>query len=101
MNGFAQALRQRGLAFIDDGSAARRAQGIPRASAARIVDDQLDGDSIDHQLLTLEAQALQTGSALGSGFAYPLTIAQVQHWAASVGQRGYALAPASAVMTGR
>ena len=101
MNGFAQALRQRGVAFVDDGSAARRAQGVPRASAARIVDDQLDGDAIDRQLLTLEAQALQTGSALGSGFAYPLTIAQVQHWAASVGQRGYALAPASAVMTGR
>ncbi len=101
MNAFAQALRQRGLSFIDDGSAAKRAGGIPRASAAHIVDDQLDGDSIDHQLLTLEAQALQGGSALGSGFAYPLTIAQVQKWAASVGQRGYALAPASAVMTGR
>ena len=101
MTAFTQDLRQRGLAFIDDGSAAKRAPGIPRASAAHIVDDQLDGDSIDRQLLTLEAQALQTGSALGSGFAYPLTIAQVQKWAASVGQRGYALAPASAVMSGR
>jgi hypothetical protein len=101
MNAFGQALRQRGLAFIDDGSAAKRAMSIPRASAGRIVDDQLDSDSIDRQLLNLEAQALQTGSALGSGFAYPLTIAQVQKWAASVGQRGYALAPASAVMSGR
>lgn len=101
MNTFAQALRQRGLAFIDDGSAAKRALSIPRASAGRIVDDQLDSEAIDHQLLTLEAQALQTGAALGSGFAYPLTIAQVQRWAASVGQRGYALAPASAVMSGR
>jgi polysaccharide deacetylase 2 family uncharacterized protein YibQ len=101
MTAFTQALRQRGLAFIDDGSAAKRAQGIPRASAGRIVDDELDSDSIDRQLLTLEAQALQNGSALGSGFAYPLTIAQVQKWAASVGQRGYALAPASAVMSGR
>jgi hypothetical protein len=101
MTVFAQALRQRGLAFIDDGSAAKRAPGIPRASAARIVDDQLDSDSIDHELLNLEAQALQNGAALGSGFAYPLTIAQVQRWAGSVGQRGYALAPASAVMSGR
>jgi polysaccharide deacetylase 2 family uncharacterized protein YibQ len=101
MNAFGQALRQRGLAFIDDGSAAKRAMSIPRASAGRIVDDQLDSDAIDRQLLNLEAQALQTGSALGSGFAYPLTIAQVQRWAASVGQRGYALAPASAVMSGR
>jgi polysaccharide deacetylase 2 family uncharacterized protein YibQ len=101
MNAFAQALRQRGVAFIDDGSAAKRAQGIPRASAGRIVDDDLDSDAIDRQLLNLEAQALQNGAALGSGFAYPLTIAQVQKWAASVGQRGYALAPASAVMSGR
>ena len=102
MNAFAQALRQRGLSFIDDGSAAKRTSpGLPRASAARIVDEQLDSDSIDHELLNLEAQALQNGAALGSGFAYPLTIAQVQRWAASVGQRGYALAPASAVMSGR
>ncbi|HUO21283.1 MAG TPA: divergent polysaccharide deacetylase family protein [Caulobacteraceae bacterium] len=101
MTAFAQALRQRGVAFIDDGSAAKRAQGIPRASAGQIVDEQLDSDAIDRQLLTLEASALQNGAALGSGFAYPLTIAQVQKWAASVGQRGYALAPASAVMTGR
>ena len=101
MTAFTQELRQRGLAFVDDGSAAKRAVGVPRASAAKIIDDQLDSDAIDRQLLTLEAQALQTGSALGSGFAYPLTIAQVQKWAASVGQRGYALAPASAVMSGR
>lgn len=101
MGAFGLALRQRGLAFIDDGSAAKRAMAVPRASAGRIVDDQLDSDAIDRQLLNLEAQALQTGSALGSGFAYPLTIAQVQKWAASVGQRGYALAPASAVMSGR
>jgi hypothetical protein len=101
MNAFAQSLRQRGLAFIDDGSAAKRGMNIPRASAGRIVDDQLDSDAIDRELLNLEAQALQNGAALGSGFAYPLTIAQVQKWAASVGQRGYALAPASAVMSGR
>jgi polysaccharide deacetylase 2 family uncharacterized protein YibQ len=101
MGAFTQALRQRGLAFIDDGSAAKRGQGVPRGSANQIVDDQLDSDAIDRRLLTLEASALQNGAALGSGFAYPLTIAQVQKWAASVGQRGYALAPASAVMTGR
>jgi polysaccharide deacetylase 2 family uncharacterized protein YibQ len=101
MGAFTQALRGRGLAFIDDGSAVKRGQGVPRASASAIVDDQLDSDAIDRRLLTLEASALQNGSALGSGFAYPLTIAQVQKWASSVGQRGYALAPASAVMAGR
>jgi polysaccharide deacetylase 2 family uncharacterized protein YibQ len=101
MSAFTQSLRQRGLAFVDDGSAARRGGGLPRASAAKIVDEQLDGAAIDQQLLMLEAQALQSGAALGSGFAYPLTIAQVQRWAASVAARGYALAPASAVMSSR
>jgi polysaccharide deacetylase 2 family uncharacterized protein YibQ len=102
MGAFLGAIRQRGLAFVDDGSAAKRAGGgAPRASADRIVDDQLDADAIDRQLLQLEAAAVRDGSALGSGFAYPLTLQQVQQWAGSLEQRGYSLAPASAVMTRR
>jgi uncharacterized protein len=102
MTAFLGALRHRGLAFIDDGSAAKRSGGgAPRASANQIVDDQLDQDSIDRQLLALEATAVRDGAALGSGFAYPLTLQQVKQWAGSLDQRGYALAPASAVMTRR
>lgn len=97
MAAFTTALRARGLAFVDDGQAAGRGQGIPRASAGRIIDDQLSGDAIDQQLLALEAQALERGQALGSGFAYPLTIAQVADWSREVEQRGYQLAPASAL----
>jgi polysaccharide deacetylase 2 family uncharacterized protein YibQ len=99
--GLTGALRGRGLAFIDDGQAARRAGGLPRASADRIIDDQLSEAAIDQQLLALEAGALQHGQALGSGFAYPVTLAQVSHWAQSVEQRGYQLAPASALTTRR
>jgi polysaccharide deacetylase 2 family uncharacterized protein YibQ len=96
--GFAGALRGRGLGFIDDGSAARRTgDGIPRASAERVIDDQLTQAAIDHQLLTLEASALERGQALGAGFAYPVTLDMVAHWAQSVEQRGYQLAPASAL----
>jgi polysaccharide deacetylase 2 family uncharacterized protein YibQ len=94
-------LRQRGLAFVDDGSAARRGGGIPRASADLVVDDQLAGDAIDKQLAALEAAALQHGQALGSGFAYPITLDEVGRWAAGLGARGYQLAPASAVMAHR
>ena len=63
MSAFTGALRSRGLAFVDDGSAARRGGGVPRASADRIVDDQLSGEAIDQQLLALEAGALQHGQA--------------------------------------
>lgn len=97
MAAFTTALRTRGLAFIDDGQAAGRGLGIPRASAGRIIDEQLSGEAIDQQLLALEAQALQNGQALGSGFAYPLTIAQVAQWTQAVEARGYQLAPASAL----
>jgi hypothetical protein len=98
---FSGDLHQRGLAFVDDGSAAKRGGGIPRASADLVVDDQLAGDAIDKELATLEADALQHGQALGSGFAYPITLDEVGRWAAGLGARGYQLAPASAVMARR
>jgi hypothetical protein len=101
MNALAADLRQRGLAFLDDGSAAKRGGGLPRASADRVVDDQLDSDAIDKQLLALEASALQNGQALGAGFAYPITLTQVKAWAAGLAQRGYQLAPASALTVKR
>ncbi|WP_332765827.1 divergent polysaccharide deacetylase family protein [Phenylobacterium sp.] len=101
MNAFTGALRGRGLAFIDDGQAARRGGGIPRASAVRIIDEQLSGEAIDQQLLQVEAFALQNGQALGSGFAYPVTLSQVASWAESVESRGYQLAPASALTSRR
>ncbi len=98
---FSGDLRQRGLAFIDDGSAVRRGGGIPRASADLVIDDQLAGDAIDKELAALEADALQHGQSLGSGFAYPITLDEVGRWAAGLAARGYQLAPASAVMARR
>lgn len=101
MGVFETDLRQRGLAFIDDGSAARVGGAIPRASADRIVDDQLDGPTIEAQLTALETQAQRSGQALGSGFAYPVTLAEAQHWAQGLASRGIQLVPASALMTKR
>ena len=96
-NAFAASLKGRGVAFIDDGAAARRAGGMPRATAERVIDDKLSAAAIDQQLLALEAGALQRGQALGSGFAYPVTLEKVAQWANEVEQRGYQLAPASAL----
>jgi polysaccharide deacetylase 2 family uncharacterized protein YibQ len=101
MGAFMADLRSRGLAFVDDGSAAHRSGDLPRASADRVIDDQLAGDAIDKQLLALEASALQNGQSLGAGFAYPITLAQVRAWAAGLAQRGYQLAPASALTARR
>ena len=99
MNPFMAALRGRGVAFFDDG-AARRNGGVvgpAHASADAIIDQDLASDAIDRQLTALEANALSKGQALGVGFAYPVTVGQVARWAQGLANRGYQLAPASAV----
>ena len=97
MSTFNAVLKARGLAFVDDGLASRRAGPIPRASADRVIDDELSAGAIDAQLRALENGAAGRGQSLGSGFAYPVTITQVRIWAAGLQQRGLQLAPASAL----
>ncbi len=103
-----QALRRRGLVFISSGIGQRTAlsleaqrAGLASTAADRIIDARREADAIDDQLLNLEALALQNQSAVGAGFAYPVTMEQVGHWARDVGARGYQLAPASAVLNAR
>ncbi len=103
-----QALRRRGLSFISSGIGQRTAlsieaqrAGLPNAAADRIIDVRREADAIDDQLLNLEALALQNRSAIGAGFAYPVTIEQVGRWARDISSRGYQLAPASAVLAAR
>ncbi len=92
------ALRGRGLAFFDDGVAARRTGGPAlRGTADRTIDDQLSPAAIDQQLVALEAGALQRGQALGSGSAYPVTLDKVALWSRGLAPRGFQLAPASAL----
>jgi polysaccharide deacetylase 2 family uncharacterized protein YibQ len=96
-------LKDRGLVFVHDGAAARSAlpqtanqTGLDFTVADRIVDAELTADSIDRELLALEALAIQNGHAVGVGFAYPVTIEQFRLWAESLKAKGYQLAPASA-----
>ena len=101
METFAGGLKKRGLAFIDDGSAIQKGGGIPRASADRIIDDQPGAEAIARRLAEIEAQATRRGSAMGSGFGYPSTVAEVARWAQGLQSRGYQLAPASALAVRR
>jgi len=101
-------LRRRGLSFISTGLGQRTAlsveaarAGLPNTAADRIIDARREADAIDEQLLNLEALALQNGSAIGAGFAYPVTMVQISEWASAIGTRGYQLAPASAVLSAR
>ncbi len=96
-------LNNRGLGFIHDGSAPRsmfetgaKSEGLPFAEAARVIDSEPSGSAIDEQLLHLEAIALQRGYALGTGFAFPVTLDQLRDWTETLDSKGYVLAPASA-----
>jgi polysaccharide deacetylase 2 family uncharacterized protein YibQ len=104
----ARALKERGLTFLGNGVGARTGLGVEAGRAGlsftpvdRIIDGRREAEAIDEQLLHLEALALQNGSALGSGFAFPVTIDQIKSWAENLSMRGYQLAPASSVMESR
>jgi hypothetical protein len=98
------ALKTRGLLFIDDHDASASVAGpLGRdiGMAWAITDRQLDSDatqaSVDKMLGELEAKAAQDGTALGLGTLYPVTIERVVAWAQGLQAKGIALAPATAV----
>ncbi len=97
MTAFMSILRQRGVAFLDDGSMSRRPGAWARASANRIIDEEQTPTAIVAQLNALEALAKGQGQALGTGFSYPVTVEAVARWTADMDARGLQLAPASAM----
>jgi hypothetical protein len=97
MSAFMAILRQRGIAFLDDGSMSRRPGAWARASANRIIDEEQSPAAIVAQLNALEALAKGNGQAMGTGFSYPVTVEAVARWTASMDARGLQLAPASAM----
>ena len=97
MTAFMTILRQRGVAFLDDGSMNRRPGAWARASANRIIDEEQNPTAIVAQLNALEALAKGRGQALGTGFSYPVTVEAVARWTADMDARGLQLAPASAM----
>ena len=97
MGAFLTVLRQRGISFLDDGSFQRRPGAWARASADRIIDQTQSPAAIVSALNGLEAQAKLRGSALGTGFSYPVTVEAAARWSAGLEQRGLQLAPASAM----
>lgn len=90
-------LRQRGLAFLDDGSMRGRPGAFARASADRIIDEEQTPAAILRQFNALEAAAKTEGAALGTGFSYPVTVEAAARWTAGLEARGLQLAPASAM----
>ncbi len=95
-------LARRGLAMIEVGSgelaAGARAVGLPYASVATAIDADPSSVAIDHALAALEAEALRRGSALGVVEGYPVSLERLRLWAATLEDKGLALAPVSALV---
>jgi len=98
-------LKQRGLLFVDarvnpksQGAAAAGQAGVPRAFVDRVIDRDLSRGAIDDQLKELEAVAKAQGAAVGLGFPYPSTVERINLWLTGLQDRGFVLAPVSAVV---
>jgi uncharacterized protein len=98
-------LFQRGLLLLDSRTAqnslaARVADdvGVPRVYADRILDVEASRPAIDRALADLERIARQNGAAVGVGQPFPVTFERLINWLALVENRGFVLAPVSAVV---
>ena len=95
----------RGLGYLDDGSSNRSVapqlagtNKVPFARASLAVDANPARDAILGALASLEAQALDSGSAIGIVSALPISVQAVAEWAQQLDAKGIALVPASALM---
>jgi hypothetical protein len=101
-----EALKEKGLIFLDNRSseesvAGRLAAKIGVASAVndRTLDlAQANRVAIDARLVQLEGTARAEGVAVAMGRPTPVTIERVREWAKGLPERGFVLAPISAVV---
>jgi hypothetical protein len=98
-------LNRRGLYFFDNGAASQSVLptvagqlGMPAVQSGAALDTIQTALEIDHRLSELETQARANGSAVGSAFLYPVSIARITAWARSLESRGFVLVPVSAIV---
>jgi polysaccharide deacetylase 2 family uncharacterized protein YibQ len=98
-------LGRRGLYFFDNGAASQSVApmvagqvGIPAAQGGAALDSIQNPAEIDRRLSELETQARANGSAVGSAFLYPVSVARIAAWAKGLQARGFVLVPVSAIV---
>ena len=100
------ALGRRGLYFYDSGGAPQSVapdvasrQGVAFVQAGATLDTIQTAMEIDKHLSELEDQARLHGTAVGSGFLYPVTVERIAIWAKGLSGRGFVLVPVSAIVS--
>ncbi|HUO03060.1 MAG TPA: divergent polysaccharide deacetylase family protein [Rhizomicrobium sp.] len=98
-------LARRGLYFFDNGAVPQSVapdvagrSGTAFAKASETLDDVQNALEIDRHLSALEDEARAHGTAIGSGFLYPVTVSRVAAWAKGLEGRGFVLVPVSAIV---
>ena len=98
-------MNRRGLYFFDNGAASQSVMpmvasqvGIPAAQGGAALDSIQNPAEIDRRLPELETQARANGSAVGSAFLYPVSVARIAVWAKGLQSRGFVLVPVSAIL---
>jgi polysaccharide deacetylase 2 family uncharacterized protein YibQ len=98
-------LNRRGLYFFDNGAASQSVLptvagqvGMPAVQSGAALDSIQTALEIDRRLSELETQARANGSAVGSAFLYPVSLARIAAWARGLEARGFVLVPVSAIV---
>ena len=98
-------LNDRGLLYLDSKATRISVAGditaeleMPSVVSNKFIDRVASRVAIDARLFELERIAKSSGSAVGIGFPYPVTVERVAEWAKALRQKRYALAPLSAVV---
>jgi polysaccharide deacetylase 2 family uncharacterized protein YibQ len=98
-------LRRRGLLYVDNRSTPQSTVSaiaadikLAAVSANRVIDTDPTRAAVDKRLSELEDIARASGSALGVGQPYPVTLERLSVWAQGLEERGLVLAPVSALI---
>jgi polysaccharide deacetylase 2 family uncharacterized protein YibQ len=98
-------LARRGLYFFDNGNATQSvAPLVAQQAGTALVQSGVTLDTIqsaleiDRRLSELEAAARARGSAVGTAFLYPVSVARIAAWAKGLAARGFVLVPVSAIL---
>jgi polysaccharide deacetylase 2 family uncharacterized protein YibQ len=93
-----EVLRARGLMYVEARPGEAAPKGLPARAVDLVIDDRPSRAEIEQRLGDLERLARERGSALGLSGAHAIAIERIAEWAARVEQRGFALAPVSALV---
>ncbi|MGI9493541.1 MAG: divergent polysaccharide deacetylase family protein [Geminicoccaceae bacterium] len=101
-------LRKRDVLFLDSKTSSRSIagemasrNGVPNTTRDVFLDHVIDIDKIRSQMAQIERFARRTGSAVAIGHPHTATIKALKEWLPKLEERGFTLAPLSAVIARR